>query len=545
MSRAEQLVPGVRGRTLSYRRRWWILLVLTLSVFIVVLDDMVIVVALPAIQADLGASASQLQWILDSYLLVFAGLLLPAGSLGDRFGRRRALLVGLLTFGSGSLTSAYAPTVESLIISRAVMGVGAACIMPTTLSILTNIFPPTERVRAIAIWSGVVGVGVGIGPAAGGFATEQFWWGAAFLVNVPVVAATVGLALWLVVESREEDSDPLDIVGALLSIAGLGVLLYAIIDAPARGWTSQATLAAAAGGLLLLTAFGLWERQTARPLLDIRFFRNARFTVAVIALMLTFFSLLGLLFVSTQLFQAYHGHSPLQAGLRIAPVAGAIIGGAALSPGFARLAGAKVVVFAGLLLVALGIATVALTGDAGYPGVLAGITAVGVGMGVAMTPATDAIMGSLPPSRAGVGSAINDTTRQVGAALGVAVIGSILSHQYSSRLVAASDRPAWAELGSLGASISASAQMEPPEAAALVWAGRLAFAEAMQASLLVAAGAALGAAFLVLAWLPAHERRTGEEIRDEFLQGTLPRGVRLRDWLLRPMPPRNDPDDAQ
>lgn len=524
-------------------RRWWVLAILSLSVLIIVVDDTIIVVALPVIQASLGASPADLQWTLNSYLLVFAGLLLPAGTLGDRFGRKRALQAGLVVFGLGSLASAFAPSVEWLIVGRGVMGVGAAFIMPTTLSILTNVFPPEERVRAIAIWSGVVGVGVGIGPVTGGVLLEQFWWGAAFLINVPIVLMTVGLAAWMVTESREPDDRPIDVLGACLSMSGLGALIYAIIEAPSHGWADRMTLVPAAVGVGLLSCFALWEKFTDHPMLNPHFFRSARFTISAIALMLTFFALLGLLFVSTQLLQVYHGYSPMQAGLRTAPVAFAIMGGALLSSAIAERIGAKIAVAVGLALISVGISTVAMTGDTGYMGLFLGIIAVGFGMGIAMTPATDAIMGSLPAARAGVGSAINDTTRQVGAALGVAVVGSLLSYGYTSALSSDGQNPTSREVRSLAVSLGEAARMDNADGVQLAIAAREAFTEAMKFSLLVAAGAALLAAVLALMFLPAREPRTAEEISSEFMRGTLPRGVQLRDWLLRPLPPRPPDDD--
>ena len=523
----------------AYRRRWWTLAVLDLAVFVVVLDDTILNIALPALQRELGATSSQLQWILDSYLLVFAGLLLAAGSLGDRFGRKGALQLGLLVFGGGSLASALSQNPDQLIAARSVMGVGAAFIMPTTLSILTNVFPAEERARAIGIWSGVVGLGIAVGPLASGVLLEHYRWSSVFWLNVPITVAGVAAAAALVPNSRDPAAPPVDVVGTLLSIAGLGALLYAIIEAPKVGWTAERTLVAFAGAAALLALFALWERVTPHPMLDLRFFRSARFTTSAVSIMLTFFALLGLLFVLTQHLQFYLGYSPLGAGARAAPVALAVMAGALLAAFAVNRLGARVMVGVGLTVVAVGLFVIGAGREGGYPPLLAGMLTVGFGMGLAMTPATDAVMGSLPRARAGVGSAVNDTTRQVGGALGVAVVGSALSSRYREGLdglagieVLLPPAAVGAASDSIGGALLVAREVGP-DAAPLVEVARAAFLDAMWESMLLTAAIAGVAALLAFALLPARETRTPEEIEDAFLTGTLPRGQSLFEWLTR------------
>ena len=307
--------------TAPYPRRWKALGVLALSLFVVTVGNTILNVGLPTIRDELGASASQLQWIVDGYLLVFAGLLLTAGSLGDRFGRRRALVTGLLVFGAGSLAATLSDSSATLIASRALMGLGAAGIMPTTLSILTNIFPAHERPKAIAIWAAVSGVGIAVGPITGGWLLEHFSWHSLFLVNLPIVAVALVGAAALVPESRDPEAPKLDLPGAGLSIAALTTIVWAVIEAPERGWGSSVILAAFALGLCVLAAFIAWERHTPQPMIDVTVFRNLRFSAASLSITFVFFALMGVLFFITTYMQAVLGYSALGTGLRVLPVA--------------------------------------------------------------------------------------------------------------------------------------------------------------------------------------------------------------------------------
>ncbi len=424
-------------QTELYAKRWWALGALCLSLVIIGMDNTILNVALPTVARDLGASASQLQWMVDSYVLVFAGLLLTMGALGDRFGRKRALNVGLTIFAIGSVASAFSGSANTLIGTRALMGVGGALIMPATLSIITNIFPPKERGRAIGIWAGVSGLGIILGPLAGGWLLEHFWWGSVFLVNVPIVIAALVYGWRVVPESRDPAATPLDPVGAALSIGGLVALVYGIIEAPSHGWTSAATLSAIGIALVLLALFIWWELRTEHPMLQIQFFENPRFSAASASITLVFFALFGTIFLNTQYLQFVLGYTPLEAGVRVMPVATLIVA-APLSARLAERFGTKVMVALGLVVVAAALGLLStVSATSGYVLIASSLAILGAGMGLTMTPATESIMGSLPLAKAGVGSAMNDTTRQVGGALGVAVLGSILSSSYASAMAPA------------------------------------------------------------------------------------------------------------
>jgi EmrB/QacA subfamily drug resistance transporter len=490
----------------AYQRRWWALLVLCLSLVVLGMDNTILNVTLPTLARDLGATASQLQWMVDSYILVFAGLLLTMGAVGDRFGRKLALNAGLLVFAAGSIASAFAGSPEVLIASRAAMGIGAALIMPSTLSIITNIFPPKERGRAIGVWAGVAGLGIVLGPVIGGWLLERFWWGSVFLVNVPVVALAILAGRPLVPESRDPNATPLDPIGAALSIAALVALVYGIIQAPEQGWTDPLILGAFALAAVLAVAFIWWERRAEHPMLRIQFFRNPRFSAASGAIAMAFFALFGSVFLLTQHLQFVLGYTPLQAGVRILPIA-ALIVAAPLSARLTERIGIKIVVVAGLLIVAGALwllSTVQLSD--GYGKVAAALALLGTGMGLTMAPATESIMGSLPLAKAGVGSAMNDTTRQVGGALGVAVLGSILAASYAAAiqptLQSAPPQIAQTAGDSIGAATTIAARLGP-QGQGLLDAARSAFLQGLGDAVQVGAGAAALAALLVLLFLPA------------------------------------------
>jgi EmrB/QacA subfamily drug resistance transporter len=488
-------------------RRWWTLAVLCFSLIVISLDNTILNVALPTLQGDLGASAAELQWIVDAYMLVFAGLLLTAGALGDRFGRKRALTFGLAVFGAGSALSALSTSAEMLIAARAVMGIGGAFIMPSTLSILTATFPPAERGRAIGIWAGVAGIGIAIGPVSGGWLLEHFDWGAIFLVNLPIVAVALLAGRRLVPESRDPAAPRLDLPGFALSTAGLTALIWAIIEAPGRGWTDAVVLAAFAFAAAVLAAFVAWERRAPSPMLPVGLFRNRRFSASSAAIALAFFALFGMIFFLTQYLQWILGYSALEAGIRTLPVAGGLILGGPLSARLAERVGTKVVVAAGLALVAAGLALLGLADEHSVYGIVAlSQVVLGFGMGNAMAPATDAIMGSLPLAKASVGSAVNDATRITGGALGVAVLGSMLSTGYRGRMEdAVTGLPAPAAEAaqeSLAGAMSVS-KLAGPGGERLLDAAQSAFVSGMHSAAFVAAAIALAGAVVALRWLPA------------------------------------------
>src|SRR5215208_2226970 len=493
-----------------YGRRWWALGVLGLSLFLISLDNTILNVALPTLQEDLSPSASGLQWIVDSYLLVFAGLLLVAGSLGDRFGRRRMLFAGLGIFGFGSVLAAMSGSAELLIASRALMGVGAAAIMPSTLSILTNTFPDRERAKAIAIWSGVAGLGVAFGPVVGGYLLKHFSWGSVFLVNVPLVVIAIAAALWLVPESRDRRGSRLDPVGAVLSVAGLTSLVWAIIEAPSHGWTSALVLAAFATSAAVLAAFVAWELRVESPMLPLRFFRDRRFSAASISIALVFFSLFGVIFFLTVYLQSVLGYTALEAGVRTIPVSAALIVGSGL--------GTKFAVALGLVVVAAALGILGtIDAASGYSVIALSLVVLGLGMGLAMAPATESIMGSLPRDQASIGSAVNDTVRQVGGALGVAILGSVLSSRYSSDMDdAVRELPApaaHAASDGLAGAVQVAAQTGND---GLVASANHAFVAGMSTAAWVAAGVALAGAVIALIALPSRARDSADAVESSL-----------------------------
>jgi EmrB/QacA subfamily drug resistance transporter len=424
-----------------HRRRWLTLVVLCFSLLVIVLDTSILNVALPRIadpvaDGGIGAKLGQLQWIVDSYTLVFAGLLLTAGSLGDRFGRYGALVLGLTVFGVGSGIAAFSSSPGSLTFWRAVMGVGGAFIMPATLSIISNVFQdPKERGRAIGVWAGVSGIGIGLGPVAGGALLEHFWWGSVLLVNVPIVAISLVLGFFLVPSSKDPTAPRLDPIGAVLSIAGLVSLLWGLIEGPSRGWTSTTVLGAFVVAAIMLAGFVFWEATYSSPMLDMTFFKNPRFSAASAGITLTFLALMGMIFMLTQYLQSVLGYSPLKAGAILLPMSAVMMVLAPMSARVVERVGTKRVLGSGLAIAAVAMfLQITFTPESSGIHIILVSMLQGVGMANIMAPATESIMGSLPRNKAGVGSAVNDTTRQVGGAIGVALLGSLLSSRYLTEI---------------------------------------------------------------------------------------------------------------
>ncbi|CAN5655813.1 MFS transporter [soil metagenome] len=421
-----------------YARRWKTLAVLCGSLVIVIVGNTVLNVALPTLQkpltdGGLGASNTQVQWIVDAYGLVFAGLLFTAAALGDRFGRKGALQAGLVIFGLGSFFGAIADSSGTLIVARAIMGVGAALVMPSTLSILTNVFPGRERARAIAIWAGISGGGAAIGPMTSVFLLEPFWWGSVFLVNLPIILAALVAGYVLVPKSQDSGRTPLDPVGAVLSVVGLGSLVYAIIEGPHHGWLSASSALWFGLATVFLVTFGVWEWRNRHPMLDLTLFTDRRFAVSSGGITLVFFAMFGVLFMLAQYLQGVLGYSPLGAAVRMLPFSAVMVAIAPQTPKFVGRFGANVVATAGLGLVALGMAGTALFGvDSSYLQLAVTLSVLAAGMALTMTPMTTQLMASVPRNRAGMGSATNDTTRELGGALGVAVLGSLITSKYTS-----------------------------------------------------------------------------------------------------------------
>jgi EmrB/QacA subfamily drug resistance transporter len=481
-------------------RRWWTLVVLCFSLLVIGLDNTILNVALPTMQRDLGAGASQLQWIVDSYMLVFAAVLLMAGALGDRFGRKRALTFGLVVFGLGSGLSALASSPDVLIATRALMGIGGAFIMPSTLSILTSTFQGAERAKAIGIWAAVAGIGIVIGPVTGGWLVEQGDWSLIFLVNLPIVVAALAAGRWLVPESRDPAVPRLDLGGFALSALGLGALVWAIIEAPDKGWTDGLVLAGFGTALVTLAAFVAWELRSAQPMLDVRLFRNRRFSAASGAITVAFFALFGTMFFLTQYLQSVLGYGAFESGLRLMPIAAGLIVGSPLSARLAEVVGTKRVVGAGLALIAAGLALLSFAElGSGYELIAAVLAILGLGMGLTMAPATESVMGSLSVDKAGVGSAVNDATRTTGGALGVAVLGSLVSSGYRAGMDGATD----VARDSLAGALAVAQRMGGPAGDGLAGTAQQAFVDGMHTAVLAAAAVAAAGSLFVLLALPA------------------------------------------
>ncbi|GAA5188872.1 MFS transporter [Rugosimonospora acidiphila] len=500
----------------GHPRRWTILAVLIVSLVVVVLDNTVLNVALKIISDPhhgLGASQSDLEWAINSYTLVFAGLLFTWGVLGDRVGRRKILLLGMVLFGLSSLASAYAQSPGQLIVARSLMGIGGAAILPATLSIISNVFDPRERARAIGIWAGSVGLGVAIGPVLGGVLLEHFWWGSVFLINVPILVFGIIAALLLVPESRDPQPGRIDIAGVLLSIAGLVLLVYGIINGGDHGFGHPAAWGTLLAAVVILVAFVLVERRLRYPALDVKLFGNPRFSGAVASVGLVFFAGMGTLFFIAFYLQLVRAYSPLVTGLLMTPFAAAQLVFAPASAALVRRYGPKLVCAAGMVLVTLalvGFVVVTATSPIWVVAVLFFLQ--GAGMALVMPPATESIMSTLPREKAGVGSAVGNTIRQVGGAIGVAILGSILSAVYRGGIdghlgglpAGASDTARQ----SISGTYAVAGQLGAP-GRSLIAAGNDAFIHAMHWA---AAGAVLVGIIgivVALSWLPRHAAAPG------------------------------------
>jgi EmrB/QacA subfamily drug resistance transporter len=486
-----------------HARRWFLLGIMCLSLVLVVMSVSGLNTALPTMQRELDASASQLQWIVDAYAVVFAGLLLTAGALGDRFGRRRALIGGLLVFAVSALLGGLADNATQVIASRALMGVGAAFIMPATLSIITSIFPPHERAKAIAIWAGFAGAGASIGPIVTGGLLEGFWWGSTLLVNVPIALAVVVAVRAFAPDSRDDTHTPLDPAGAVLSLVGLSALIFGIIEGPENGWTDGIVVTAFAVALAALSLFVWWEQRSPHPMLPLDLFRNRRFSVGSAAITAAFFVMFGFFFLMTQYLQFGRGYSPLEAGLASLPLALMFVAVSPRSAGLAQRYGAHRVMAAGMGVVALGFGVLTtLTTDTPYIVIAAAFAILGAGMAITAAPATGEIMSSVPLSKAGVGSAVNDTTRELGGALGIALLGSVANSAYRSSIdvdgLGLPPEAAEAASESIGAASAVAGNL--PGGGEVITRAASAFTDAFTFTNGVAVAIAIATAAGVLAW---------------------------------------------
>ena len=464
-------------------------------------------VALPDIARSTQADSTELTWIVDAYSLFFAALLLPAGAIGDRFGRRLTLLIGLGIFGVGSAVAMTVDGAHELIALRAVLGVGAALVMPATLSTITGTFAAAERTKAVSVWVGVAGASAILGVLASGTLLEFWSWRSVFALNVVLAAIAIIGTLRVVPESADPDAPRLDVPGALLAVVGLFALVYSIIEAPTHGWTATRTLVGLALGLAVLVGFVQFERRTPNPLLDPRIFGHRGLAAGSVSIFVQFFAFFGFIFVVLQYLQLARGDSPLVSAVSMLPMALTMMPTARLVPRLVERVGAKVVCASGLLLVAMGLFVIAqVDATSSYWLLLCGLLPLGAGMGAAMTPATSAITEALPPAQQGVGSAVNDLSRELGGALGIAVVGSVLSSVYRSSFT----MPHLADVSS-GAAAGLAAKAEESFAIAahlggpVAQAGTSAFVDALHLALLICSGAALVAAVLVGVILPKRE----------------------------------------
>ena len=499
------------GRPATGQRPWATLTVLCVTLLLISLDNTILNVALPSIVRSLGATSTQLQWIVDAYAIVFAGLLLTLGALGDRVGRKWVFMGGLVVFGTGSALAAWSATPDRLTAARAVMGVGAAALMPCTLSILTNVFTAErDRARAIGFWSGTAGLGVAIGPILGGFLLVHYWWGSVFLINVPIALVGLVAAAFLVPNSKNPRAQRADPIGAVLSMVGFGMLLWGIIEAPNRTWSSPEILAALIGSVMIIGLFVVWERRIDHPMLPLQFFGHRRYSAAIASLALVMFALLGLFFLVTQYLQFCLEFSPLKTGLGLAPIALVLLIAAPSSIWLARRFGTKPVVASGLTLIAVGLGLLSRTTvHSTYLNCVPWFAVIGIGVGLTLAPSTESVMGSLPRGDAGVGSATSDTSMQIGGALGVGVLGTVLNLHYQSFLAPLLAHQSIPEaidkliLGSLGGALAVAEHLPGSSGQALSQAARRGFVSGMDLGLIVAAAVVGVAGLIVLVALPS------------------------------------------
>ncbi|WP_128377411.1 MFS transporter [Streptomyces cavernae] len=431
--------------TQGHPQRWLILGVICLAQLTVLLDNTVLNVAIPSLTKELGAATSDIQWMINAYSLVQSGLLLTAGSAADRYGRKKMLIAGLALFGIGSVVAGLADTTGQLIAARAGMGVGGALLLTTTLAVAMQISTPEEQPKAIGIWSAVNALGFATGPLVGGFMLEHFWWGAIFMINLPVAALGLVAVVALVPESKNRRGDRPDLLGALLSTLGMSSLVFAIISGPEHGWTSGRVLATAAVAVVVLALFAYWESRIPYPMLDMHFFRDRRFTGAVAGAVLITFGMGGSLFLLTQHLQFVLGYEALEAGLRTAPLALTVVvlNFSGLAAKWTTKLGHPVAILLGMILMSVGLVSIATLTEHGYPGTLLGLLLIGAGAAIASPAMAHAIMSAIPPEKAGVGAGVNGTLAEFGTGLGVAVLGAVLNSRFAALIpVAATSLPA-------------------------------------------------------------------------------------------------------
>jgi EmrB/QacA subfamily drug resistance transporter len=517
----ERVMTTLAGRVRGQNKPA-VLVALSLAAFIISLDVTIVNVALPTLVRTLGATTSQLQWVVDAYSLVFAAFVLAAGSLSDRQGRKGTLLVGLAVFAAGSLAGALVDTTTELIAARVLMGLGAALMFPSTLSLLVNVFTERgERAMAIGLWGATTGVGIAMGPIVGGWLLEHYWWGSIFGFMTAVALVIALLVAWAVPTSRDPRTPRVDWRGFALSSVAMAVLILGVIEAPDWGWGSVGAISTITAGVVLLAAFVLFEQRTDHPMLDVALFRNPRFTAASGSVAISFFALQGFIFLVTQYFQFIKAYSPLGTGVRLLPVAGSVAVSSVVGTKLAVRVGNKVIVATGLLSFATGLLwTATVSASTSFSTIVLQMLFLGTGMGLTSAPATEAIMGAVPKAKAGVGSAVNDATRLFGGTLGVAVIGSIAASLYRNRLAAHVPahlpvRATSAARESVGGALIASHVLSraglPQAGHALAQDATGAFLHSLAGGCIVAAGVSIAGAVMAALFLPARPKAESAE----------------------------------
>jgi EmrB/QacA subfamily drug resistance transporter len=499
-----------------YAKRWWALITLCLSLLIVIVGNTSLNVVIPTLSRKLDATNSQLQWVVAIYSLVFAGLLFSTGAIGDRFGRKGALQFGLVVFLVGSALASQGTTMTQLILCRALMGVGAAFIMPSTLSILVNIFPPMERQKAIAVWASISGVGSSLGPITSGWLLGHFWYGSVFLVNLPIVLIAMVSGWYLLPKSKDPQQAKFDPIGAVLSTIGIASLVYGLIKAPEKGWSSGDTLVWFGVAAVVLAVFVLWERRVDEPMLDVRFFKVPAFATGTAGMIVLFLSMFGVMFLLTQYFQLVVGYSPVSAAVRFLPMSPIMLVLGTQTPRITARFGANKTVGTGVVILASGLLLLlALQVDSTYWLPFSVFLLLATGMALSVGPMTAAIMGAVPPRRAGAGSATNDATRELGAALGVAVMGSVAASHFSGRLSRLTDGLApdlrTASSTSLEGALRSAAKVGGSRGAALADGARHAFVSSLHQATMVAGLLALVTSAVVWRFLPYSVSHAGKE----------------------------------
>ena len=492
---------------LGHPRRNAILAIMCLCLVLIVAAVSSLNVAIPTIVRELDPSSTEQLWILDAYALVFAGLLLLGGALGDRYGRRHALIIGLVIFAGASTLAAYADDPTQLIAYRAIMGIGAALIMPATLSTLTVVFAPQDRAKAIATWAGFAGAGGAIGPVASGLLLERYWWGSVFFIATPIAAVALVAILAIVPNSADAQRHKLDFVGAVLSIVALVGLVFAIIEGPEIGWLDPVTVISFVVAIAAFALYVRWERSVEHPLLDPDYFRIPRFGLGSLTITLAFLTMFGMFFLITLYLQFVLGYSALGSAVRLLPFSVVMIILAPRNPQLVERFGARRVITAGFLIQTIGFAVAALLQtDSSYWMLLAAVGPMAAGMALLMPPTTNAIVTSLPQDKAGVASAVNDTTREVGGAVGIALLGTLVTVTYQNTMgdVAADLPEPLAELAgdSVGGAMLAASQLDPAVAGPLVTAAHQAYVDGTTLAFGVAAALGLAMAVIIGRFYP-------------------------------------------